>query len=87
MPSPAAQLARAVAVAEAAGPEAGLRALADIADVGSHRPSAVRAELLRRAGRTAEARESYQEAMRRCRNEAEIAHLAARLDMLTHDAG
>lgn len=87
MPSPAAQLARAVAVAESAGPEAGLRALADIAEVSNHRPSAVRAELLRRAGRTAEARESYQEAMRRCRNEAEIAHLAAQLDMLTHDAG
>lgn len=87
MPSPAAQLARAVAVAEAAGPEAGLRALADIAAVGSHRPSAVRAELLRRTGHLAEAREAYREAIRRCRNDAESAHLAARLESLTAASG
>lgn len=87
MPSPAAELARAVAVAEAAGPEAGLRALAEVADVGSHRPSAVRAELLRRAERTAEAREAYREAIRHCRNDAESAHLAARLETLAAASG
>lgn len=82
MPSPAAELARAVAVAEAAGPAAGLRALEEVPDVGSHRPSAVRAELLRRTGRFAEARDAYRESIRRCRNEAEVAHLAARLETL-----
>ncbi len=52
-PSPAAALSRAVAVAEAAGPEAGLAALADLPP--GTRWHAVRAELLARAGRYAEA--------------------------------
>lgn len=82
MPSPAAELARAVAVAETAGPEAGLRALERLEGGGSHRPSAVRAELLHRAGRVAEAREAYLEALRRCRNAPEIAHLETRLATL-----
>lgn len=82
MPSPAAELARAVALAEASGPEAGLRALDRIADVGGHRPSAVRAELLRGLERAQEARASYREAIERCRNEAETAHLRRRLASL-----
>jgi RNA polymerase sigma-70 factor (ECF subfamily) len=52
-PSPAAALSRAVAVAEAAGPESGLAALDDIPP--GTRWHAVRAELLARAGRYAEA--------------------------------
>ena len=79
MPSPAAELARAVALGESAGPATGLRALEQIADVGSHRPSAVRAELHRRLGRSEEARASDLDALERCGNGAESAHLRARL--------
>ena len=52
-PSPAAALSRAVAVAEADGPEAGLAAIADVPP--SARSHAVAAELLARSGRYAEA--------------------------------
>ena len=56
--SPVVELNRAVAVAEAAGPEAGL-AIADGLDLGDyHYLHATRGELLRRLGRTAEAREA-----------------------------
>lgn len=82
-PSPAAQLSRAVAVAEASGPESGLAALADVDLPGSHRPHAVRAELLSRLGRTEEARDAYTAALSLCRNEAEVEHLRARRDRLT----
>lgn len=77
-PSPAARVARAVAVAESEGAEAGLRALADVEVTGSHRPAAVRAELLSRLGRTTEARASYEEAISLCRNETELAYLRQR---------
>lgn len=78
-PSPGAQLARAVAVAEADGAAAGLAALDGVRMPGSHRPAAVRAELLVRSGEVAAAREAYAEALNLCRNEAERAHLAERL--------
>lgn len=78
-PSPAAALARAVAVGEAHGPEAGLAALEEVRLAGSHRAAAARAELLVRAGRTAEAREAFEEAIRLCRNDAELRHLRRRL--------
>lgn len=52
-PSPPAMLARAVAVAECEGPEAGLHALSDLA--ADARVEGVRAELLARAGRHVEA--------------------------------
>lgn len=81
-PSPAARVARAVAVAEASGPEAGLAALEGVRMPDSHRPFAVAAELLARAGRIAEARESYQQALTRCRNETESEHLRGRLSAL-----
>ena len=55
-PSPAAALSRAVAVAEASGAEAGLAAMDTIPP--SHRWYAVRAELLARQGRYAEAVET-----------------------------
>jgi RNA polymerase sigma-70 factor (ECF subfamily) len=77
-PSPAARLARAVAVAEASGPAEGLDALDGIDMAGSHRPASVRAELLSRLGRPAEARSAYDEAIALCRNEAELAHLIQR---------
>ena len=79
-PSPSARLARAVAVAQAEGPEAGLAALDGIEIAGSHRVDAVRAELLVRAGRVGEARAAYDAAIAVCRNDAERAHLVERRD-------
>ena len=78
VPSPSARLARAVAVAEASGPEAGLAALEGIEMPGSHRVAAVRAELQSRRGEVAAARASYDEAIAACRNETERAHLIDR---------
>ena len=43
-----------------------------------HRLPAARAELLARAGRTVEAAAAYDDALARCGNEAELAHLEAR---------
>ena len=81
-PTPAARVARAVAVAEGEGPEAGLLALDGVEVTASHRPAVVRAELLARLGRTAEARIAYEEAISRCRNETELAYLRQRLASL-----
>lgn len=85
-PSPPARLARAVAVAEAEGAQAGLAALDGLADdpalASGHRMSAVRAEFLGRLGRRDAARAAYDEALSRCPNAAEAAHLRARRDEL-----
>lgn len=78
-PSPSARLARAVAVAEAQGPEAGLVALDQVRMPGSHRPASVRAELLVRSGRVTQAQAAYEEAIALCRNESELAFLRGRL--------
>lgn len=75
--TPVVRLNRAVAVAEADGPQAGLDALVTVALPG-HRLPAVRAELLRRCGRPAEARDAYDAALALCLNEPERAHLADR---------
>ena len=75
--SPVVRLNRAVAVAEADGPPAGL-ALLDGLVLPGHRLPATRAELLARAGRLEEARTSYDEAIGRCANLAERAHLIER---------
>jgi RNA polymerase sigma-70 factor, ECF subfamily len=82
--SPIVRLNRAVAVAEAHGPTAGLRLLdgLDALIPGNHRVTAVRAELARKAGDRALARTSYSEALDLCNNEAERAHLASRLASL-----
>ncbi|MGZ5405169.1 MAG: RNA polymerase sigma factor [Nocardioides sp.] len=77
-PSPSARLARAVAVAEADGPHAGLDALAGVEVPGSHRVDAVRAELLARAGDVVAARAAYDAAIAGCRNDAERAYLVGR---------
>lgn len=82
MPSPSAEVARAVAVAEAEGPEAGLRALDGVTVAGSHRPATVRAELLRRMGRTEEAGAAYREAISLCRNDTELTHLHQKLALI-----
>ena len=79
--SPVVRLNRAVAVAEADGPLAGLRLLDGLVLPG-HRLPAARAELLARAGRVAAARTAYDEAIGRCRNLAERAHLIERRALL-----
>ena len=75
--SPVVRLNRAVAVAEASGPSAGLAVL-DGLTLPGHRLPAARAELLARSGRTDEARTAYDEAIGRCGNLAERAHLMER---------
>jgi RNA polymerase sigma-70 factor (ECF subfamily) len=73
-PSLVVRLHRAVAVAEVHGPERGLAELPDgLADY--YLFHAVRADLLRRAGREQEAREAYKEAADRTDNAAERAFL------------
>ncbi len=80
--TPVVRLNRAVAVAEADGPLAGLAALAGLALPG-HRLPAVRAELLARAGRAADARAAYDEALAACENDAEAAFLRRRRERLS----
>ena len=75
--SPVVRLNRAVAVAEASGPAAGL-ALLDGLVLPGHRLPAARAELLARLGRVDAARTAYDEAVGRCSNLAERAHLLER---------
>lgn len=78
------RLNRAVAVAEAQGPQAGLTILADIDESlrDHHRLPAVCAELARRAGDIELAVASYHAALELCDNEAERAHISSRLDEL-----
>lgn len=78
--SPVVRLNRAVAVAELAGPQAGLDLLEglDAALPDGHRLPAVRAELLARAGRHEEAATALDLAITRCANEIERAHLERR---------
>lgn len=77
-PSPVAALNRAVAVAEVEGPEAGL-ALVDGLDLDRYYLfHAVRADLLRRLGRDAEAAAAYDAAIERAENPVEIAFLQKR---------
>jgi len=75
--SPVVRINRAVAVAEAEGPEAGLRLL-DGLQLPGHRLPAIRAELLTRAGRIDEAQAAYDEALAACNNAAEQSHLIHR---------
>ncbi len=81
-PSPVVALNRAVAVAEVHGPEAGLAALADVDLPRSHLLPAVRADLLRRIGRTGEARAAYDAAIALAGNARERDLLTARRDAL-----
>ena len=77
--SPVVELNRAVAVAEADGPEAGL-AIADGLELGEyHYLHSTRGELLRRLGRTAEARDAYRRALALVHDEAERRLLERRL--------
>lgn len=81
-PSPMVELNRAIAVAMASGPEAGLRLL-DHVRLDSHLLPAARADLLRRAGRVPEAVAAYEEALKLVGNQVEREYLARRLGELT----
>ena len=82
-PSPVIELNRAVAVAMAYGPAAGLalidRLVADAALDGYHLLPAVRADLLRRMGRLEEAHTAYRQALALTGTAAEQRYLEARL--------
>src|SRR5690606_29258932 len=81
-PSPVAALNRAVAVAEIAGPDAALRLVDGLDLAGYHAYHAVRADLLRRLGRNAEAAEAYATAIELTQNAVERRYLARRRDSL-----
>lgn len=82
-PTPVVALNRAVAVAEVGGPEAALT-LVDALDLPRHHLlPAVRADLLRRLGRSAEAVAAYDQALALAGNEAEVAFLRRRRDELS----
>lgn len=82
-PSPVVELNRAVAVAMADGPPAGLAIVDGLAATGAldgyHLLPATRADLLRRAGRTTEARAAYEEALALAPTDPERAYLARRV--------
>jgi RNA polymerase sigma-70 factor (ECF subfamily) len=79
-PGPVVALNRAVAVAMADGPRAGLEQLAPLAEpLATHHPfHAARAELLRRAGDDVEARVAYDRAISLAANHRERAALERR---------
>ncbi|GAA2740514.1 RNA polymerase sigma factor [Terrabacter aerolatus] len=83
-PSPVVRLNRAVALAELDGPLVGLAEVDRLGDVlgGYHALHVARADLLRRLGRSAEARTAYDRAIELTGNPAERAHLARRRDQL-----
>jgi len=83
-PTPVAALNRAVAVAEAEGPAAGLT-LVEALDLGAyHLFHAIRGELLQRLGRRGEAALAYEAAMALTENGAERALLARKLAACAH---
>jgi RNA polymerase sigma-70 factor (ECF subfamily) len=79
-PNPVAALNRAVAVAEVDGPAAALELVDALALAGHHRFHAVRAELLARLGRDAEAVAAYDDAIALAGNAVERAFLERRRD-------
>jgi RNA polymerase sigma-70 factor, ECF subfamily len=81
-PSPIVALNRAVAVAEVDGPEVALALVDRLPLTGYHAWHAARAELLRRLGRSAEAKEAYDAAITATENSAECAYLRRKLGEL-----
>jgi RNA polymerase sigma-70 factor, ECF subfamily len=75
-PSPIVALNRAVAVAELDGPEVALALVDGLPLTGYHAWHAVRADLLRRLDRSAEAKEAYDAAIATTENSAERAYLS-----------
>ncbi len=81
MPSPAVEVNRAVAVAMAQSPTAGLALLRQIKGVEDYYPYHVaRADLLWRANERDAAADAYEQALTLCGNSAERAYLQRRLD-------
>jgi predicted RNA polymerase sigma factor len=79
-PSPVVALNHAVAVAMAQGPQAGLERIEQIEGLDRfHLLHAARADLLRRLGRSGDAREAYERALSLASNQAEREFLARRL--------
>jgi RNA polymerase sigma-70 factor (ECF subfamily) len=74
-PSPVVALNRAVAVAEVEGPAAGLALVEELELDGYYLFHAIRADLLKRLGRAAEAASAYEAAITRTSNAAERAFL------------
>jgi RNA polymerase sigma-70 factor (ECF subfamily) len=83
-PSPIVELNRAVAVAELDGPEVALAIVDKLGLTTYHAWHVTRAELLRRMGRSADARAAYDAAIAVTDNAAENAYLARRRDQLAH---
>ena len=81
-PSPVVALNRAVALAELDGPEVALAVVDRLPLDGYHAFHATRADLLRRLGRSSEARAAYEAAIAASRNRAETAVLVRRRDQL-----
>jgi RNA polymerase sigma-70 factor (ECF subfamily) len=83
-PSPIVALNRAVAIAELDGPDVALAAVDRLKDglAGYHAFHATRADLLRRLGRSQEARTAYDAAIELAGNTAETAYLTRRRDQL-----
>jgi RNA polymerase sigma-70 factor (ECF subfamily) len=77
-PSPIVQLNRAIAIAELDGPEVGLAMVDKLPLDTYHAWHATRADLLRRLGRSADARAAYDAAIAATDNEAERAYLSRR---------
>ncbi len=89
VPSPVVELNRAVAVAMADGPAAGLKLIETLGSrglEGYYLLPATRADLLRRLGRLAGAAASYREALALAPSEAERRYLARRLAQVTSGA-
>ncbi|MGH9230483.1 MAG: RNA polymerase sigma factor [Acidimicrobiales bacterium] len=84
--SPVVELSRAVAVAESQGPEAGLRIVDRLPLDDYHYLHATRGELLRRLGRTDEAREAHRRALALVHDDAERRLLERRLAELDEQA-
>jgi RNA polymerase sigma-70 factor (ECF subfamily) len=84
VPSPVIELNRAVAVAMADGPDAGLHIVESLAASGAldgyHLLPATRADLLRRLDRNAEAAVAYREALDLAATDAEQSYLSRRLE-------
>lgn len=77
-PTPVVALNRAVAVAELDGPDVALSLVEPLGLIGYHPWHAVRADLLRRLGRSTEARAAYTRAIETAANPGEIAYLTRR---------
>ncbi len=83
-PGPVVALNRAIAVAELDGPDVGLALVEPLAVAldAYHAFHATRADLLRRLGRSTEARAAYDRAIELAGNSAEVAYLTRRRDQL-----